>query len=142
MVILWICLAAGFLLVEFSTVALISLWFVVGALAALAAALLDAAVWLQVLVFALVSLVMLLLLRPFLRRYVEPHKVATNVDAMLGKQAIVTEAIDNLRAVGTIRLGGKLWSARSADGEPIAVDTVVEIRSVEGVKAIVRPVRL
>ena len=64
---LWIVLAAAFLIVEFGTVTLVSIWFVIGALAALAACLLGAPLWLQVLTFAAVSLVMLLLLRPFLR---------------------------------------------------------------------------
>ena len=79
MSILWIVLAGVFLAAELATVALVSLWFVVGALAALLACVLGAAPWLQVLVFALVSGGMLLLLRPFLRKYVDPHKVRTNV---------------------------------------------------------------
>ena len=139
MLILWIVLALAFLFVELQTVALVCVWFVVGALTALVANLLGAVVWLQILLFALVSLVMLLLMRPFLRKYVEPHKIRTNVDAMIGKEAVVTEAIDNLTGTGTVKLDGKLWSARSADGSRIPVGMVVSIQSVEGVKAIVAP---
>ena len=137
---LWIILAVAFLIVEFGTVSLISLWFVVGALAALAACLLGAPLWLQVLVFAVVSLVMLLLLRPFLRKFVNPHKVPTNVDALIGKEALVTEAIDNLLGVGAVKVGGIVWSARSESGAHIPAGTVVAVQSVEGVKAIVKPV--
>lgn len=140
MYILWIILAVAFLAVEFGTVTLVSLWFVVGSLAALGAFFLGAALWLQVLVFALVSLLMLLLLRPFLRKYVDPLKVPTNVDAMVGKEALVTEAINNLEGVGTVKLNGLTWSARSEDGSEIPVDTVVSVRTVEGVKLIVKPV--
>ena len=139
MIILWIVLALGFLFVELETVALISLWFVVGALAALIACLLGAAIWLQVLLFALVTLLMLLLLRPFLRKFVEPHKVRTNVDAMIGKEAVVMEAIDNLAGTGTVKLEGKLWTARSANGSRIPAGMVVTIQSIEGVKVIVAP---
>ncbi len=139
MTILWIILAVGFLAIEFGTVALISLWFVVGSLAALVAALLGAALWLQVLIFALVSLLMLLALRPFLRKYVEPHKVPTNVDALMGKEAVVTEVIDNLAGTGTVRLEGKTWTARSANETRIPAGMVVEVRSVEGVKLMVTP---
>ena len=135
--ILWIVLAVGFLVIEFGTVTLLSIWFVIGALAALAACLLGAALWLQVLIFALVSLAMLLLLRPFLRKFVDPHKVPTNVDALIGKQAAVSEAIDNLAGVGTIKVNGVVWSARSADGSHIPAGTVVIVKAVEGVKAIV-----
>ena len=139
MIILWIVLALGFLFVELETVALISVWFVVGALAALIACLLGAAIWLQVLLFALVTLLMLLLLRPFLRKFVEPHKIRTNVDAMIGKEAVVMEAIDNLAGTGTVKLEGKLWTARSANGSRIPAGMVVSIQSIEGVKVIVAP---
>lgn len=139
MFILWIILAVAFLVVEFGTVALISLWFVVGALAALAACLLGAALWLQVLLFALVSLLMLLLLRPFLRRYVDPHKVPTNVDAVIGREGVVTETIDNIQGTGAVRLGGMTWTARTADGSALPVDAIVAVRAVEGVKLIVVP---
>jgi membrane protein implicated in regulation of membrane protease activity len=139
MEILWIILAAAFLCTELATVALVSLWFVVGSLAALVACLLGAELWLQVLIFGLVSMGMLLLLRPFLRRFVDPHKVRTNVDAVIGKEGGVTEAIDNLLAVGTVKLDGLPWTARSEDGRDIPEGTVVSVRSVEGVKLIVVP---
>lgn len=138
MYILWIILAAVFLAVEFGTVALISAWFVVGALAAMLADLLGAVLWLQVLVFALVSLLMLLLLRPILRRYVDPHKVPTNVDALIGKDGLVTEPINNLEGTGTVKLDGLTWSARSDDGSPIPASTVVTVAAVQGVKLIVK----
>lgn len=140
MYILWIILAIAFTAVEFGTVALISIWFVVGSLVAMVAALLGLPLWLQVLFFALISLLMLLLVRPFLRRFVDPHKVPTNVDAVIGKQAMVTEAIDNLEGAGCVKLNGLTWSARSADGSRIPVDTVVSIIAVQGVKVIVSPV--
>lgn len=140
MYLLWIGLVVVFLAVEFGTVALVSLWFVVGAAAALIACLLGAAVWLQVLIFGLVSLAMLLLVRPFLRRFVDPHKISTNVDAVIGKEGIVVEAIDNLEGVGSVKLNGLPWSARSQDGSRIPAGTVVAVRAVEGVKVIVAPV--
>lgn len=139
MLIVWIALAAVFLGAELATVALVSLWFVVGSLAALLACVLGAAPWLQVLIFALVSAGMLLLLRPFLRKYVDPHKIRTNVDAVIGQEGIVTEAIDNLEAVGTVKLNGLPWSARSESGAKIASGTVVTVRRVDGVKLIVSP---
>lgn len=139
MLIVWIVLAAAFLGAELATVALVSLWFVVGSLAALLACVLGAAAWLQVLVFALVSAGMLLLLRPFLRKYVDPHKIRTNVDAVLGQEGVVTEAIDNLEAVGTVKLNGLPWTARSESGAKIASGTVVTVRRVDGVKLIVSP---
>jgi membrane protein implicated in regulation of membrane protease activity len=139
MYVLWIILAIAFLIVEFGTVTLVSLWFVGGALAAMAADFLGAALWLQVLIFAGVSFLLLLLLRPFLRKFVDPLKVPTNVDAMIGKEAVVTEGIDNLAGTGAIKLDGKIWTARSANGAAIPAGMVVTVQAVEGVKAMVAP---
>jgi len=139
MYILWIALAAVFMAAELATVALVSLWFVIGSLAALAASLLGVAVWLQVLIFALVSGGMLVLLRPFLRRYVDPYKIRTNVDALIGRNGIVTESIDNLKAHGALKLDGLVWTARSETGAAIPAGSVVVVRAVEGVKLIVAP---
>lgn len=139
-IILWILLAVGFLILEFSTVALISIWFVVGSLVALIAGVLGAAFWLQLLLFALVALALLLLLRPFLQRFVTPHKVPTNIDAMVGQEAVVTEAISKLDETGSVKINGLVWSARSESGEPIPAGALVTVQAVEGVKLIVLPV--
>jgi len=138
---LWIILAIVFLAVEFGTVALISLWFVGGSVAALAVCLLGGPLWLQVLVFGLISLALLLLVRPFLKKYIDPKKVRTNVDAMRGRQAVLLETVDNLAATGSLELSGVVWTARSADGSVIPAGTVVTVQGVEGVKLLVLPVK-
>lgn len=138
---LWIILAIVFLAVEFGTVALISLWFVGGSIAALAVCLLGGPLWLQVLVFGLISLALLLLVRPFLKKYIDPKKVRTNVDAMRGRQAVLLETVDNLAATGSLELSGVVWTARSADGSVIPAGTVVTVQGVEGVKLLVLPAK-
>ena len=138
---LWIILAIVFLAVEFGTVALISLWFVGGSVAALAVCLLGGPLWLQVLVFGLISLALLLLVRPFLKKYIDPKKVRPNVDAMRGRQAVLLETVDNLAATGSLELSGVVWTARSADGSVIPAGTVVTVQGVEGVKLLVLPVK-
>ena len=135
----WLILAIGFTIIEFGTVSLISIWFVGGALAALITSLLSLELWVQIVVFVAVSALLLLLLRPFLKRFVNPHKVKTNVDALIGQRAMVTQTIDNLAAIGEVRLGGNLWTARSVNDAAIAVGSVVTVRSVEGVKLMVAP---
>ena len=141
MYMLWIILAIVFLAVEFGTVALISLWFVGGSVAALAVCLLGGPLWLQVLVFGLISLALLLLVRPFLKKYIDPKKVRTNVDAMRGRQAVLLETVDNLAATGSLELSGVVWTARSADGSVIPAGTVDTVQGVEGVKLLVLPVK-
>ena len=135
----WIAVAVVMAIAEGVTVQLVSLWFVGGALGAIVTALLGGELWLQVLVFALVSALLLLLLRPLLRKHLKKGIVKTNVDALVGKHALVTERIDNLHATGHVKLDGNIWTARSVNDTPIEPDAEVVIRSIEGVKVLVEP---
>lgn len=86
------------------------------------------------------SVVLLTALRPLVKKYLRPRTVRTNAAGNIGREAIVTEAIDNLHETGAVRLSGVEWSARSADGSPVAAGTVVRIDAIEGVKLIVTPI--
>ena len=134
MEILWLILLVAFAIVEGVTVSLVSVWFIGGAAAALIAALCGAEVWLQVVLFFGVSIVLLLCLRPLSKRLLKQKKVATNADSNIGKEAIVTEEIDNLQGKGAVKIAGVEWSARSEDGSVIEKDAVVRILRIEGVK--------
>ena len=135
----WIAAAVVFLVIEMSTAALVSLWFTVGALAALGLALLKLALWVQVLAFLAVSGALLAMLRPMLKKHIKITR--TNVDSLIGKKGIVTADIDNLSAVGQIKLNGMEWTARSSSGNPIPAGTAVLVDRIEGVKAFVSPVK-
>ncbi len=136
----WLVLLILFLMAEGATVALVSLWFAAGALAAIIAALLGASVGLQLALFLVVSVVLLAMLRPVLKKYVNPKIQRTNVDALVGQECTVIEAIDNLAATGRVKMGGMTWSARSIGEENIPAGTVVKIEAVQGVKLLVSPV--
>lgn len=99
-----------------------------------------AELWLQITLFFAVSVVLLAALRPLVKKYLRPRTVRTNAAGNIGREAIVTETIDNLHETGAVRLSGVEWTARSADGSPVAVGTVVRIDAIEGVKLIVTPV--
>ena len=137
---LWLAAAVLFAVVEASTVALVSLWFLGGALAAMIAALLGAKLWLQIVLFVAFSGVLLACLRPFVKKFMQPKLTPTNFDRIIGTRVPVTEAIDNLRGEGAVKADGNTWTARSESGEPIEAGRVVEIVKIEGVKAIVKPV--
>ena len=139
-VVLWGMLALGFLILEGCTIAMVSLWFAIGAGAALVLSLLGAAFWLQALVFLAVSGVLLALLRPMLRKYVKTTK--TNVDSIPGSCGLVTEDIDNVAYQGQVKLGAMTWTARSTSGAPISAGTQVRVDRVEGVKVFVSPVQV
>ena len=137
---LWSVLAVGFLVLEGCTVAMVSLWFAIGAAAALVLSLLGAALWLQMLAFLAVSGVLLALLRPMMRKYVKSTK--TNVDSVPGTEGLVTEDIDNVAYQGQVKLGAMTWTARSTSGASIRAGTRVRVDRVEGVKVFVSPVKV
>lgn len=138
---IWFGIMLAFLVVEASCpIHLVSIWFSVGALVAMIAAALHAAVWLQIVLFVAVSGVLLAALWPFTRRFLKPKLAKTNVDAVVGQRGHVTETIDNIDAAGQVKLGGMYWTARSVSGQPIAKGTLVQVERIEGVKAFVRPV--
>ena len=136
---MWLAAAVLFAITEASTVALVSIWFVGGALAAFIGALLNAPLWLQLVLFAGVSLALIACLRPFLKKYMKPKITPTNFDRIVGMSAPVTEQIDNLMGTGAVRVEGKEWSARSENGENIEEGTVVKIIRIQGVKVFVTP---
>lgn len=139
--VIWFGLMVAFLVMEANTVSLVTLWFAVGALAALAASLLGGALWLQIVLFFVISLVLLAALAPFVRKVLKPRVTSTNVDAVVGTRGYVTEEVDNLIPTGRVKLGGMSWSARSQSGQAIPKDTEVEVVRIEGVKAFVKPIQ-
>ena len=140
--ILWLALMVVFLVTEAATVTMVSLWFAAGSLAALAASLLHAPVWLQVVLFLAVSALLLAALRPMARKHFTPKLSKTNVDAIVGSRGYVTADIDNVSATGTVKLGAMEWTARSTAGCAIPKGTLVQVDKSEGVKAFVTPVEV
>ena len=139
--ILWFVLLVVFIFVEASTVTMVSIWFVIGALAAMIVSFFGGQLWLQVVVFLTVSAVLLIALRPVAKKYFTPRIVKTNVDSVIGATGRVTAAIDNVAATGQVKLGAMEWTARSTDGAPIAKDCLVKVDRVEGVKVYVTAVK-
>lgn len=138
MVWVWVAVMALAAFIEAATPMLVSIWFSVGALAAMLAAYFGASLTVQLLLFVFVSIAALVGLRPLARRFIDPHIVPTNADRLLGGEAQVTETIDNDRAAGAVYIDGKTWTARSADDTVIPAGTQVRIERMEGVKLLVR----
>ena len=137
MSIVWVVIMVVFLVVEAATAGLTCIWFGIGALAAPIAALFGAPIWLQLVWFFVVSVVTLYFTRPLVLKYVNSRSQPTNADMVIGKEALVTEAIDNVESAGAVAVGGKVWTARSENGEPIEVGSIVTVLRIEGVKLIV-----
>ncbi len=138
--ILWLGLLIAFIVVEAACpIHLVSIWFAAGSLAALVVYWLHGPLWLQILLFFVVSAGLLLGLWLFTKKFLNPQVTATNIDSVIGSIGIVTSAIDNIEAHGQVKLNGMEWTARSTTGEPIAEHTRVRVDKIEGVKVFVTP---
>ena len=138
MSVVWLVAMVVLLIVEAMVPGLISIWFAIGALAALISALFHAPLWLQLVWFFAISILTLVLTRPFVKKYVNSRVTPTNADVVIGKDAVVTEKIDNLHAQGAVMLDGKVWTARmNQEGEIAEAGDTVRVLRIEGVKLIV-----
>lgn len=134
----WLVVFVLLIVIELATMGLTTIWFAGGAVAGFIASMLGANVVIQAVVFFVVSIVLLIFTRPFAVRYINSNKTKTNIDGLIGQEALVLEEINNIRETGCARLEGKEWTARSVDDTVIPADTVVIVERIEGVKLIVK----
>ncbi|MFG3104640.1 NfeD family protein [Streptomyces sp. NPDC048182] len=109
----------------------------VGAVAAAVASGVGAGTVAQVLVFVAVSVALIAVVRPIAARHrAQRPQLATGIDALKGRQAVVTERVDG--AGGRIKLAGEVWSARALDtARAYEVGQQVDVVDIEGATAIV-----
>lgn len=137
----WFILMVGFLIIEGACpFHLVSIWFAIGALVAGLVALLNAALWLQITLFLVISCGLLAALFPLVKKFLRPKIQKTNVDALVGEKCYVIARIDNINGAGQVKLRGMEWSARSTNDEIIEPGTLVIVNRIEGVRAYVSPV--
>ena len=134
----WLAVFVLLIVIELATMGLTTIWFAGGAVAGFIASMLGANVVIQAVVFFVVSIVLLIFTRPFAVRYINSNKTKTNIDGLIGQEALVLEEINNIRETGCARLEGKEWTARSVDDTVIPADTVVIVERIEGVELIVK----
>lgn len=137
MVFVWIGALIAFIVIEAMTVQLLTIWFALGSLAALIASLCSASIPLQIGVFVAVSIVALIVTRPFVKKFTGLKYSPTNADRFIDETAIVTQTIDNIRESGLVKVKGSIWTARSADNSIIEEGETVTVKQIEGVKLIV-----
>ena len=133
----WLIFAVVMIVIEMMTMGLTTIWGAGGALAAAITALAtDRLLW-QILVFALVTLFLVIVTRPIAVRKLNNRTVKTNVDALIGKEAVAESDVDELNR-GEVRIDGKIWVAVPEKGSAaIRKGDIVKVERVEGVKLIV-----
>ena len=138
MVFVWLVIAVVLGIFEAATVALVSIWFAIGAVAAMVPAYFNAPFWVQILVFILVSALCFVFTRPFFKKIIRVNKQPTNVDRLGGQEGVATDDIENIECRGKVFISGLTWSARSETGELIPQGAVVTVKKIEGATLVVK----
>ncbi|MCI8359574.1 MAG: NfeD family protein [Lachnospiraceae bacterium] len=138
MTVAWLVILVILIVIELITMGLTTIWFAGGALAAALISIPGTPLALQILIFLIVSGLLLYFTRPVAVKYFNRDRIRTNVESMIGRQAIVISEINNLEGIGQVNTGGMEWSARSSfHNVVLPVGTVVTVLGVDGVKLIV-----
>lgn len=135
--VIWLIATAVLVVMEMISLGLTTIWFAGGALVAALTAYLGLHWLVQILVFAVVSLLLLFFTRPLAVKHLMKEPEKTNVEGLIGKVGYVTKPINNLKSEGEVKLNGMEWTARSKDDEIIEKDEEVIVESISGVKLIV-----
>jgi len=134
---MWLGIFVTALLIEISTVHLVSIWISLAAIPSYVMSLLSIGPGVQIATFLVVTALLLFLTRPVVIKYFKTNEIKTNVDTVIGQNAVCIEKIQ-ANTVGAVQLKTRVWSAIS--DETIEVNDQVRILDVEGVKLIVKKI--
>lgn len=134
---MWLLIAAAAFIIEILTVQLLTIWFIVGSVVAMVVAQFTDVMWIQILAFILSSAFTFIMCYPMLKKIITQKHVKTNLDAVVGKTALVVEEINNILGKGRVIESGVYWTARSVDDGVIKAGTTVRIKEISGAKLIV-----
>lgn len=133
----WLTILAVLIFIEIITLGLTTIWFAGGALVAFIVSLFFDNLLVEIILFLVVSLLLLYFTRPYVIKYFNPKRIKTNYEGVVGKEALVTITIDNIKAEGQVIVDGQEWTARSSEGNIIEKGTRVMVQDISGVKLIV-----
>jgi membrane protein implicated in regulation of membrane protease activity len=135
----WLIAAVLFAVGEIATLGLFLAPFAGGALVAAVLAGADVGAFGQWAAFLVVSIALLLGLRPLARSHRKmPPQIRTGTAALIGKSGVVLERIANHEGVGLVRIDGEAWSARAYDEDDVIESgTHVQIVEIRGAIALV-----
>ncbi len=118
---------------------LVTIWFIPAGVLSVILSLLpfNIPVWLQVLIFLTVSTILVIMSKTIWKELFKKNPlVKTNLDGVVGNEALVVEKIDNIEGKGAVKIFGKVWSALSDDGSIIDENELVTVKEIRGVKLV------
>lgn len=137
--IIWLGVMVIMLIIEGATANLVTIWFAISALLTIILSLLGVSLQVQIIVFVALSLILVLLTRPLVRKLLK-NRQPTNADRHIGQRGIVIQTIDPVTGKGQVKVDGVIWSAKSNDGSVIEEGYDVEVLDITGVKLVVKTV--
>lgn len=138
----WLIIAGVCFIIEMMTVGFFVFWFGIGALLTMIISLIfpDNLV-LQATVFVISSTLLIFCTKPLVKKLSKSDKkVATNAYSIIGKKGIVVQDINPTHGVGQIKVAGEVWSAKTSDGSILEKGCEIEVKEIDGVKAVVEPI--
>lgn len=138
MILIWLLLLVAFAVIELVTTQLISIWFAGASLVALILNFTGFGITAQIVCFFIVSIILLLITYPLYHKYIKKDIVPLNANSLIGELGVVVVEINNLEAVGQVKIKGQIWSAKSLDNNIIKVNSEVKVEKIEGVHLIVK----
>lgn len=139
---IWLIAAGVFIIGEIITVGFLLFWLSIASLIAMVVSFFTSNVIIQMTVFVISSGLLIFATKPLVKKLAEKDSVSTNVYSIIGKTAIVIEDIDWASGTGQIKCEGEVWSAKTDEQIDIPTGSEVEIVSIEGVKAYVKPLKI
>lgn len=137
---IWLLASGIFIIIEIFTIGFLIFWLAIGSLLAMLVSFVTDSIIIQTTVFVISSTLLIFATKPLVDKFAKKDKTPTNVYSIIGKKAIVIKDIDWSTSEGQIKLEGEVWSAKTKEQVNIPKGTEVEIESIEGVKAFVKPI--
>ena len=138
---IWLIIAGVALIVEIMTVGFLVFWLAIGALIAMVVSFFIDSILVQTAVFVVSSAILIFATKPFVKKFANTKNVKTNAFSIIGKEGLVIKEIDSINEKGQVKVSCETWTAIGKDDEKIPVGTKIKVTEIDGVKAIVVPIK-
>lgn len=132
----WLVMTITMSILEFILPGLTTVWFALGAVVMIPFSMLPIPFLVQFFIFLVISTVLLIFTRPFVMKKLKANQEKTNVDALIGKAALVTKSISKYEK-GEVKIGGIIWTARTQDDSSLEEGKECFVVRIEGATAVV-----
>ena len=138
----WLIASGVFFIGEIITVGFLLFWFGIASLISMVVSFFTSNIIIQMVIFLISSVILIFATKPFVKKFMNKNNIATNAYSLIGKTGLVIQEINNLKGIGQIKVGGEVWTAQSEDNSIIPINTEIELTKIDGVKAIVKPIKI